>query len=51
MNQLVCYCFGYTAGDIERDFRRNGRSTIAERIARDKRFGNCRCGEKNPKGR
>ncbi len=50
MDELVCYCFGYTVADIERDVRENGTSTIVARIRAEKRFGNCRCAEKNPKG-
>jgi len=48
---LVCYCFGYTADDIRQDCLDNGRSTIIERIKAEKRFGNCQCATKNPKGR
>lgn len=49
--QLVCYCFGYTAEEIEEDAKKNGRSLIMERITAEKQFGGCRCAEKNPKGR
>lgn len=51
MSELICYCFGYSADDIERDIRNNGRSTILERIMNEKRAGGCQCMEKNPKGR
>jgi hypothetical protein len=47
---MICYCFGFTADDIREDVTANGRSTIMERIADAKRFGQCRCQEKNPKG-
>ncbi len=50
MRDLVCYCFGFSAEDIVRDVRENGRSTILEKIAAAKREGGCRCGELNPKG-
>ena len=50
MDKIVCYCFGYTAADIERDVLRNGRSTILERILAEKRAGTCRCALKNPNG-
>ena len=50
MDELVCYCFGYTEADIERDVRLNGRSTILERILTEKRAGTCQCALKNPKG-
>ncbi|MBI4776811.1 MAG: hypothetical protein HY788_21970 [Deltaproteobacteria bacterium] len=48
---VVCYCFGYTRSDIEEDFRRHARSTIAERIASSKKQGMCQCKEKNPRAR
>ena len=48
---LVCYCFGYTAEEIKKDFRENGRSTIMERIAAEKKDGKCNCETTNPKGR
>ena len=51
MTDLVCYCFGYTESDIERDIAKNGRSTIMERIVDEKKKGGCQCSEKNPKGR
>ena len=51
MPVLVCYCFDYTEDDIRRDYEDHGRSTILEKIKTQKQFGNCRCTEKNPKGR
>jgi hypothetical protein len=51
MNDLICYCFEYTREDIEKDLRKNGRSLIMEKIQAEKKFGNCRCIDKNPKGR
>lgn len=50
MSDLICYCFGYSEGDIRRDYLENGRSTILERIQMEKKFGNCQCETKNPKG-
>ncbi len=51
-NELVCYCFGYTKEDIEKDYAdSNGQSTILERIRFEKRAGQCDCAQKNPKGR
>lgn len=47
----MCYCFGYSADDIEQDFLTNGISTIMEKIQVEKKFGNCQCAVKNPKGR
>ena len=49
-NDLVCYCFNYTRGDIEKDYLDNGHSTILERIAAEKKSGGCDCAQKNPKG-
>jgi hypothetical protein len=51
MEELICYCFGFTAEDIRRDWRINGRSTIMEKIRREKTLGACRCATKNPRGR
>ncbi len=51
-NELVCHCFGYTREDIEKDYTdSNGHSTILERIAFEKKAGQCDCAQKNPKGR
>ena len=37
-NDLVCYCFGHTRKDIEKDYLdHNGRSTILEKITFEKR--------------
>lgn len=51
MSELICFCFGYTAEDIQQDVLDNGRSTICERIMNEKKIGGCKCAEKNPKGR
>ena len=51
MNGMICYCFGYTESDIEKDIRLNGKSTILERILCEKKAGACQCSVKNPKGR
>jgi hypothetical protein len=50
-DELVCYCFQYTALDIRRDVIENGRSLIMEHIAAEKSAGRCECTAKNPKGR
>ena len=50
MNDLVCYCFGYSVADIEKDYLYNGVSTIMEKIKMERMFGNCQCATKNPKG-
>ena len=51
MQQWICYCFEYGRDDIERDVEQNGRSTIMEKIAREKQLGRCDCAAKHPKGR
>ena len=48
---MICYCFEYTAEDIKQDYLNNSRSTIMEKIQTEKKFGNCQCAVKNPKGR
>lgn len=50
MDNLICYCFGYTAEDIKRDIQENGKSFIMEKILSEKKSGSCDCAEKNPKG-
>ncbi|KUJ95183.1 MAG: hypothetical protein PWR24_220 [Desulfonauticus sp.] len=49
--ELICYCFGYSRKDIEKDFKKHGKSLILERIKAEKAKGNCDCAQKNPKGR
>ena len=45
----VCWCFGYTAADIEADLTRNdGRSRLMEGIAAAKAAGGCRCAAASP---
>jgi copper chaperone CopZ len=51
LDDLVCYCFGYSVKDIEQDFIKNERSLIIEKIAAEKKAGGCDCVNKNPKGR
>jgi len=51
MEDLICYCLNYTIADIELDVKKNGRSTIEETIASEKKSGSCQCETKNPKGR
>lgn len=48
--EIICYCFNHTRADIERDYRKNGRSLILEEIIAAKRLGACQCAIKNPKG-
>jgi len=51
VNDLICYCFGYSVDDIQKDYQDNCKSTIMEKIGTEKKFGNCQCGIKNPKGK
>jgi hypothetical protein len=51
MSEMICYCFEYTREDIEQDVLKNGRSIITEKIIAEKKFGDCQCTTKNPKGR
>ena len=37
--------------DIKQDYLSNRRSTIMEKIQMEKKFGNCQCTDKNPKGK
>jgi hypothetical protein len=37
MEDLICYCFAYTAEDIEDDVRSNGPSTILDKSLRGRR--------------
>ncbi len=50
VDDLICYCFGYSVDDILQDYRKNGKSTIMEKIQMEKKLGSCRCAIKNPKG-
>lgn len=51
-SDTICFCFGYTKQAIEQDcLDHGGRSTILERIIREKRHGGCHCAQANPKGR
>lgn len=51
MDNLICYCFGFTAEDIKRDVLEHGRSLILEKIIAEKKIGGCDCATKSPKGR
>ncbi len=50
-NDLVCHCFHFTRGQIEKDYVDNAHSTILEKIRNEKKAGGCDCARKNPKGR
>src|SRR5712671_6540015 len=47
----VCYCFGFTRKDIQREIVKTGRSTILGRIMTEVKVGNCACEMKNPSGK
>lgn len=47
----VCYCFGYSAADIEADVTATGTSSIPGIITERCRRGEDRCPETNPEGR
>ena len=51
MNNLICYCFGYTEDNIKEDFLKNGQSLIQKKIQSEKKFGSCECATKHPKGK
>ncbi len=51
VKDLICYCFDYSVDDIKEDYLENGKSTIMEKIQMEKKFGNCQCAAKNPKGK
>ena len=50
-DELICYCFGYTVGDIESDVLTNSRFLILDKIVAEKKAGGCNFSKKNPKGR
>src|SRR5258708_27526715 len=47
----VCYCFGFTRKDIQREIAETGHSAIAERIKTEVKAGHCACEVKNPSGK
>jgi len=47
----VCYCFGFTRTEIQREVVETGRSTILDRIKTEVKAGNCSCEVKNPSGK
>jgi len=46
----LCYCFGFSRADIERELAETGVCTLAARITRDVKAGRCACKVKNPAG-
>jgi hypothetical protein len=51
MGKQICFCFGYSESDLEKDVREHGKSLIMEKIMAGKKAGGCQCETKNPKGR
>ncbi len=51
IDDLVCFCFGHTRRDIEKDYLAYGQSTILLSIMAEKKAGRCECAVKSPKGR
>jgi len=47
----ICYCFGFTRKDIQREIAETGCSTIPNRIKTEVKAGNCACEVKNPSGK
>jgi hypothetical protein len=47
----VCYCFGFTREDIQKEITETGDSTVANRISAEVKAGNCACEVKNPSGK
>lgn len=46
----VCYCFGFSVEDVERQVRESGASSIPDEITDKVRRGLCHCEDANPKG-
>jgi Zinc binding domain len=48
--RLLCYCFGFTSGEVQRQVEETGASTIPARITAEIQAGRCDCKRKNPSG-
>lgn len=46
----LCYCFGFSRSDVERELAQAGTCTIPEQITAQIRAGRCACEVKNPSG-
>lgn len=46
----VCYCFGFTRGDIRKDLTEGGVTDISAKIQREIDAGRCSCERSNPQG-
>jgi hypothetical protein len=49
-NRTVCYCFGVTEGEIQRELVETGCSTTGQRITALVKAERCACEVKNPEG-
>lgn len=46
----VCYCFGFSEGDVREELARHGATTIPQRIGLMIKAGMCACEVRNPSG-
>jgi hypothetical protein len=46
----LCYCFGFSRGDVRAEIAATGTTTIPTRIAAEIRAGRCACEVRNPSG-
>lgn len=46
----VCYCFGFTRGDLRKSLSDKGKTDIPDNIRQGVEAGNCECERKNPQG-
>ena len=46
----LCYCFGYSLADIQRDLAARGTTEIPSRITAEIKAGHCACEVRNPQG-
>ena len=47
----ICYCFGFTEGDVRKQINQTGHTTIATTISSLIKEGMCACEIRNPSGR
>lgn len=47
----VCYCFGITRDQIQKEIRKTGKSAAAERVKAEVKADRCACEVKNPSGK
>jgi len=49
-SSLICYCFGFTLGNIRRDLATRGKTDILALVRAEVKAGHCACEVKNPQG-